>query len=79
MSLLAALDQATISRGWLFLSLATAVRPVASRPLAVMPPGRLEIRLLKLPGADTPCLRASVPVKQSPSGAVTAETVSPLP
>lgn len=51
-SLQAALDQATVSRGWLLLPLAIALRPMASRPLAVVCPGRLEGRPLKLPGAE---------------------------
>ncbi|KAB0389510.1 hypothetical protein E2I00_019398, partial [Balaenoptera physalus] len=51
-SLAAALDQANVSRVWFLLPLATTIRPVASRPLAVVPPGRLEARPLKLPGAD---------------------------
>lgn len=75
----AALDQVILSRGLLFLSLATTVRPVASRSLAALPPGRLEVRPLKLPGADILCLRDSVQIKQSPSGAATAEALSPLP
>lgn len=77
-SLLASLDQASVSRVWLLLPLATVVSPVASRPLAVVPPGRLEGRRLKLPGAAITCFRAPVQVRLSSSGTARAETVSPL-
>ena len=67
-SLPAVLDQARVSRVWLFLTLATTVRPVATRPLAIVPPGRLEGRSLKMPGANIICLRAPVQVMLSPLG-----------
>lgn len=63
----AALDQATVSRGWLLPPLATPARPVASRPPSAVPPGRLERRPRKLPEADSLCFRALCRT-QSPAG-----------
>ena len=67
-SLPAVLDQAHVSRVWLFLPLATTCRPVASRTLAIVPPGRLEGRPLKLPAANIIYFRATVQVMLSPLG-----------